>query len=308
MKTKMIIIAGPTATGKSDAAAEVARRINGEVISADSMQVYKYMTIGTAKPSLEDMRGVPHYLIDEISPDAPYSAAIFQEKARGYIENMAARGKVPILCGGTGFYINALLYGTDFTETVSDEAFREEMLLFAQEKGAEALHAKLVAIDPVASTTMHFNNVRRVIRALEYYAQTGRRISEHNAEQKQREPDYDAQTFILTRDRALLYARIDRRVDIMMERGLEAEVKWLLDAGYHERLPSMQGLGYKEIAGHLRGEYALDEAVRILKRDTRHFAKRQLTWFAHQADETARPVEADDDANQTADRILRALL
>jgi len=309
VKKPLLIIAGATATGKSDAAAALALRLGGEIISADSMQVYKHMTIGTAKPSAEEMRGVPHYLVDELMPDEEYSAAIFQEKARAHLEDIAARGKVPILCGGTGFYINALLYGTDFTETVSDTAFRDEMQAAADAEGQEALHARLAVIDPAAAQAIHANNVRRVIRALEYHAQTGRRISEHNAEQKRREADYDAQMFVLMREREALYARIDMRVDMMVERGLIDEVQWLLDAGYHERLPSMKGLGYKEIVRYLRGEYSLEEAVRVLKRDTRHFAKRQRTWFTHQTPEGTHMTEVrtGDGAEAVAEEILPLL-
>ena len=309
MKKPLLIIAGGTATGKSDAAVALAHRIGGEIISADSMQVYKHMTIGTAKPSIEEMQGIPHYLVDELMPDEEYSAAIFQKKAQAHIGDITSRGKTPIVCGGTGFYINALLYGTDFTETETDTTLRDELQAIADAEGQEAFHARLAAIDHAAAQAIHANNVRRVIRALEYHAQTGRRISEHNAEQKQREADYNAQTIILTRDRLELYDRIDKRVDIMIERGLIDEVQWLLDAGYHEKLPSMRGLGYKEIAAYLRGAYSLDEAVRILKRDTRHFAKRQRTWFRHQAPEGTQTVmmHLGEDANAAADKMLPLL-
>ena len=304
MKKPLWIVAGATATGKSDAAVALALQIGGEIISADSMQVYKHMDIGTAKPTREEMRGVPHYLIDALMPDDEYSAAIFQEKAKLHIDDIVKRGKIPILCGGTGFYINALLYGTDFTETVSDTAFRDEMEAFAREQGSEALHAKLAAVDLAGAQAIHANNVRRVVRALEYHAQTGRPISEHNAEQKQREPDYDARMIVLMRDREELYARIDLRVDKMLEAGLVDEVQKLLDAGYHERLPAMQGLGYKEIVRYLHGEYSLEEATRVLKRDTRHFAKRQRTWFKHQTLDGAHMLIADDDPMETARQIL----
>ena len=307
MKPKIIIIAGATATGKSDVAAALAQRMGGEVISADSMQIYKHMTIGTAKPSADEIRGVPHHLIDELLPDASYSAAIFQDMAKARIADITARGNVPIVCGGTGFYVNALLYETDFTETVTDETFREEMQAFAEANGAEALHARLAGIDPDAAAAIHANNIRRVIRALEYHAQTGRRISQHNEAQKQRESAYDAQSFLLTRDRALLYERIERRVDKMLAMGLVDEVKALLTMGYQASLPSMQGLGYKEIVRYLQGEYDLAEAVRVLKRDTRHFAKRQLTWFTHQSGEAVCSLAAGEDTEETTNRLMARL-
>jgi len=310
MKTKMLIVAGATATGKSDVAAALALRLGGEVISADSMQVYRKMDIGTAKPTVAEMRGVPHHLIDALWPDEPYSAAIFQDMARACAADIAARGKIPIVCGGTGFYINALLYGTDFTETVTDEALRAELADFAAAHGQEALHTRLRGVDPDAADAIHANNVRRVIRALEYHAQTGRRISEHNTEQRTQRAqtaDYDAEMFILTRDRAALYDRIDRRVDNMLAQGLVDEVCGLVADGYTPGLPSMRGLGYKEIIRYLDGEYTLEEAVRILKRDTRHFAKRQCTWFAHQADAAARFVCAGESVEETGEQIMRLM-
>ena len=307
MKTRILIVAGATATGKSDAAAALAVRLGGEVISADSMQIYKKMDIGTAKPTAAEMRGVPHHLIDELPPDEPYSAAIFQDMARARAADIAARGKLPIVCGGTGFYINALLYGTDFTETVTDEKLRAELAAYAEVNGADALHTRLRGIDPDAADAIHAHNVRRVIRALEYHAQTGQRISAHNTAQRARTADYDADMFILTRGRAELYERIDARVDTMLARGLLDEVRGLLDAGYARSLPSMQGLGYKEIIRYINGVYTWEEAVRVLKRDTRHFAKRQCTWFAHQADGAAVTIRADAGAEAAAEEVLRHL-
>jgi len=307
MKKPLMIVAGATASGKSDAAVALAERLNGEIVSADSMQVYRYMDIGTAKPTAEEMCGIPHYLVDELLPDAEYSAAIFQQKAKVYIEDIAARGKTPIVCGGTGFYINALLYETDFTETISDAAFREQKLAVAASRGNDFLHKQLQVIDPDAAAAIHANNVRRVIRALEYHAQTGRRISEHNTEERQRESAYDAQMVVLVRERAALYERIERRVDKMLAEGLVAEVEAILARGYSEKLPSMQGLGYKEIVRYINGEYTLEEAVRVLKRDTRHFAKRQFTWFAHQTGSDVKTVQAGESAEKTAERIIAAL-
>jgi len=310
MKTKILIVAGATATGKSDVAAALALRLGGEIISADSMQIYRKMDIGTAKPTKEEMRGVKHWLVDEMWPDEPYSAAIFQDMARVRIADIVARGKIPIVCGGTGFYINALLYGTDFTETETDEALRAELASYAEANGQNALHMRLRDVDPDAADAIHANNVRRVIRALEYHAQTGLRISAHNTAQRaqrNRAAAYDADMFILTRERAVLYDRIDRRVDKMLAQGLIEEVRGLLDAGYTAGLPSMRGLGYKEVIRFLNGEYTQDEAVRVLKRDTRHFAKRQFTWFAHQADAAAETIYAGENVEETAAQILQRL-
>ena len=277
---KIIIIAGPTASGKTDTASETALRVNGEVISADSMQVYRNMDIGTATPSLEEMRGVKHWLISEIEPDDEYSVQVFCDMARVYITDILARGKVPIICGGTGFYTNALLYGNNFGET--DMELRNELIQFAEVNGAEALHARLREVDPQYAETTHANNVRRVARALDFFLTTGKKFSEHNEKEKQREPFYDANIFVLDMDRQKLYDRIEQRVDLMMEKGLVAEVSRLLDMGYDESLQSMQGLGYKEIVKYLKGEISLDEAVEMLKTGTRRFAKRQGTWFRHQ--------------------------
>ena len=260
----------------------MAKEIGGEIISADSMQVYRYMDIGTAKVTLEEADGVPHYLIDEFDPDEEYNVMLFQQKAKAYMEQIWAKGKVPILVGGTGFYINALLYDNDFTETDNDTSYREECYRLAQEQGPEVLYERLKEIDPEYAAIMHANNVKRVTRALEYHYLTGQKFSEHNAEQKEKETPYDAAVIILSMDREKLYERIELRIDIMMEQGLLEEVKGLLEKGYTPELVSMQGIGYKEFIPYFNGECTLEEAVTQLKTNTRRFAKRQLTWFRRQ--------------------------
>ena len=275
----LVILAGPTAVGKTDLSIQLAKRIGGAIISADSMQVYKYMDIGSAKVMPEEMEGVKHYLIDELDPSDEFNIVRFQQMAKEALNEIYANGQIPIVAGGTGFYIQALLYDIDFTHQDSDEAFRKKMADFAAEHGAEALHEKLKEIDPVSHETIHANNTKRVIRALEYYHLTGQPISAHNEQEHKKESPYNFAYFVLTDDRAHLYERIDRRVDLMMKKGLVDEVKRLYDMGYHKDMVSMQGLGYKELLSYLDGECTLDEAVYIIKRETRHFAKRQLTWF-----------------------------
>ena len=284
MKQPLLIIAGPTATGKSAAAAELAIRMNGAVISADSMQVYRGMDIGSAKVTEEEMRGVPHYLIDCVDPYESWNVVRFQQKAREAVREIAGSGKLPILCGGTGFYIQALLYDVDFTEMEEDTALRESLQKIAAERGPGALHAMLAEKDPASAAAIHPGNVKRVIRALEFAGGTGQSIAAHNLEQREKEAAYSAVFFVLTMDRKKLYGLIDRRVDIMMEKGLLGEVSSLRDAGIPRDSTAMQGIGYKQLYGYLEGEYSLDEAVRLIKRDTRHFAKRQLTWFRREKD------------------------
>ena len=284
-KAKLLIIAGPTASGKSDTAVELALRLNGAVISADSMQVYKGMDIGSAKVTKEEMRGVPHYLIDCMDPTDEWNVVEFQKRAGQAIEEIRAKGMLPILCGGTGFYIQSVLYDIDFTEMEDNSEYRQELQKLAREKGPEYLHGLLLQADPASAEAIHPNNVKRVIRALEFHRESGgSRISDHNREQRERDSAYDALFFVLTMDRKLLYERIDRRVDLMMEKGLVEEVKALREKGLTAWDVSMQGLGYKQILQALAGETTMDEAVYIIKRDTRHFAKRQLSWFRRERD------------------------
>lgn len=283
-KKPLIIIAGPTASGKSDAAVELSLRMNGSVISADSMQVYRGMDIGSAKITREEMRGVPHYLIDCADPDENWNVVRFQKEAREAAETIFSQGRIPILCGGTGFYIQALLYDIDFTQMDENTPLRRKLADLAREQGPETLHALLMQTDPDSAAQIHPNNVKRVIRAIEFAHESGHSISAHNMEQHGRKSAYRSVYFVLTMDRAKLYERINLRVDRMMERGLFDEVKRLRDAGIKRESTAMQGIGYKQIYGCLEGEYDLDEAVRLIKRDTRRFAKRQLTWFRREKD------------------------
>jgi len=276
---KICILAGPTAVGKTEISLALARSLCGEIISADSAQVYKYMDIGTAKLKEEEMQGIRHYMIDEVTPDMDFSVAQFREKAELYIRDINDRGKLPIITGGTGLYINSLLNNLDFTDSISDEEYRREMQETAQVKGNEYVHAMLEAVDPASYKRLHPNDLRRVIRALEVYKHTGRPISYFQEESRKQPPRYDFAYITLSMDRRKLYERIEQRVDKMMASGLVEEVEGLIKRGYGRELNSMQALGYKEIADYLHGSVSKDEAVRILKRDTRHYAKRQLTWF-----------------------------
>ena len=284
MKKPLIILTGPTAVGKTKASIGLAKALNGEIISADSMQVYKYMDIGSAKIRPEEMDGIKHYLIDELEPDEEFHVVRFQQMAKAAMEEIYAKGKVPIVVGGTGFYIQALLYDIYFTENEEDTAYRMELEQIAKENGPEKLHEMLREVDPESADAIHANNVKRVIRALEFYKLTGQKISEHNEKERAKESPYEFCYFVLNDDRKLLYDRIDLRIDKMMEEGLLEEVSSLKNKGYTKDMVSMQGLGYKEILDYLNGECSLEEAIYILKRDTRHFAKRQLTWFRRERD------------------------
>jgi len=285
MKQPLIILTGPTAVGKTKLSIALAKAVNGEIISADSMQVYKRMTIGTAKILPEEMQGVPHHLIDILEPSEEFNVVLFAKLAKDAMKHCWENGKIPILVGGTGFYIQAVLYDIDFTENDDDKSYREELERIALEEGAEVLHNRLKAIDAKAAEEIHPNNVKRVIRALEFYEKSGgQKISDHNEEQKQKESPYNFAYFVLNDDRPAVYERINRRVDSMLEQGLVNEVKSLLEEGVSPESVSMQGLGYKEIVAFLKGECTLEEAAYVLKRDTRHFAKRQITWFKREED------------------------
>lgn len=284
MKRPLIILTGPTAVGKTKTSIGLAKAIGGEIISADSMQVYKHMNIGSAKIKPEEMDGIPHYLVDVLEPDDEFNVARFQQMAKDAMEQIHSNGHIPIVVGGTGFYIQALLYDIDFSQGEEDTQFRTEMETFVKTYGAEALHNKLREVDPKSADDIHANNVKRVIRALEYYHQTGKKISQHNEEEKQKESPYEFRYFVLNDIRDSLYHRIELRVDKMMEEGLVREVEALRDKGYTKTMVSMQGLGYKEIFDYLEGNLSLEEAVYTIKRDTRHFAKRQITWFKRERD------------------------
>lgn len=282
-KPRLLVLIGPTAVGKTKLSIEIAKRYGCEIISGDSMQVYRGMDIGTAKIKPAEMGGVPHHMLDIHEPAEPFSVAEFQERAMQLIEDIGSRGLLPFIVGGTGLYVESLCYGFGFSDGGADEAFREEQRRFLQEHGEEALHAKLRSVDPGSAERLHPNDHRRVIRALEVYKQTGRPLSEHLAEQT-RESPFELCLIGLTMDRKILYKRIEDRIDAMLAEGLAEEVRELLDRGVPRETVSMQGLGYKEIAAYLFGETSYDEAVQLLKRNTRRFAKRQLSWFRHMRD------------------------
>ena len=285
MKGKnVVILTGPTAVGKTALSIALAKALDTGIISADSMQVYKHMDIGSAKIQPAEMQGVPHALVDVYEPDEEFHVVQFQHDAKLAMEQLWAKGKLPLVVGGTGFYIQALLYDIDFTAEDADRALREKYEKLAAEQGPEALHELLRRVDPRSAEDIHANNVKRVIRALEFYEKTGEPISAHNATERAKQSPYGFAYFVLNDKRERLYERIDARVDAMMEQGLLDEVKSLKAMGYTRDMVSMQGLGYKELFAYLEGECTLEEAVYIIKRDTRHFAKRQLTWFRRERD------------------------
>ena len=286
MKKPLIVLTGPTAVGKTKLSIALAKAVNGEIISADSMQVYRYMDVGSAKITPDEMDGVPHHLVDVLDPTEDFNIVLFQQLAKKSMEEIYSKGRIPILVGGTGFYIQAITRDIDFTQSEQDDSYRQELEALAAEKGSSFLHDMLASVDPKSAEDIHENNVKRVIRALEFYKQNGTRISEHNEEQKEHVSPYNLAYFVLNSPRPLLYERIDARVDEMLKNGLVEEVKTLQRMGCHRGMVSMQGLGYKEILAWMEGEYPYDEAVRILKRDTRHFAKRQLTWFRREGEVT----------------------
>ena len=303
-KKPFIILTGPTSVGKTALSIALAKAVNGEIISADSMQVYKHMDIGTAKITPEEMDNIPHYLISEFEPDEEFNVVKFQEYAKEYIRKIHEIGKLPILVGGTGFYIQAVLYDIDFTENDTDYSYRRELEQLAATQGSEYLHGLLKQVDPDSAQLIHPNNAKRIIRALEYVKLTGERISAHNEEQKGKESPYQYCYFVLTKDRAKLYEAIDKRVDQMLQQGLLEEVKSLARKGFTRELVSMQGLGYKELLAYLNGECTLDEAITLLKRDTRHYAKRQLTWFKRERE----VIWVDKDLFPTEEAILQFML
>lgn len=285
MKKPLIILTGPTAVGKTALSIALAKAVNGAVISADSMQVYKYMDIGSAKITREEMQGVPHYLIDEFMPQEEFNIVLFQKYAKSYMEEIYEKGQIPILTGGTGFYIQSVVYDIDFSREEADKSYRKELEDLSREKGALCLYEMLKEKDPKAAEEIHPNNVKRVIRALEYYHENGgEKISEHNKKEREKSSPYNFAYFVLNDEREKLYQAIETRVDDMISRGLIGEVEKLKKMGCKKGMVSMQGLGYKEILSYLNGEISLEEAVYIIKCDTRHFAKRQLTWFGREKD------------------------
>ncbi|MCR5584351.1 MAG: tRNA (adenosine(37)-N6)-dimethylallyltransferase MiaA [Lachnospiraceae bacterium] len=303
MNNKLVIIAGPTAVGKTKISIDLAKRINGEIISADSMQVYKGMDIGTAKITKDEMQGIPHHLIDILDPHEDFNVVEFAKRAKEAVKEIQSKDRIPVVVGGTGFYIQALLYDIDFTENDNDMSFRHSLEEEAKEKGSEALHSRLKEVDPEAAESIHPNNVKRVIRALEFYEKSKGKISDHNKEQRSKTSPYDHHYFALTYERSIIYDRIEKRIDLMLEQGLVDEVKRLLESGVERSNVSMQGLGYKEIAAFLANEITFDEAVYILKRDTRHFAKRQITWLKREPD-----VVWFDKSVMSDEEILRKMI
>ena len=275
----LIILTGPTAVGKTALSIGLAKAVDGEIISADSMQGYRKMNIGTAKIQQSEMQGVRHHLIDILDPGEDFNVVLFKKYALEAMKDIYSREKIPVVVGGTGVYIQALLYDINFEDNDNDMSYREELQTLAAEHGNSYIHDMLAGVDPESAEKIHENNVKRVIRALEFYKKTGMKISKHNEAESQKESPYNFEYFVLNDDRQKLYDRIDRRIDIMLADGLLDEVRSLVDEGYSRDLVSMQGLGYKEMIDYIQERYTLDEAVYTLKRDTRHFAKRQVTWF-----------------------------
>lgn len=284
-KIKTISVLGPTASGKTGLAIALARRLNGEVVSCDSMQLYRGMDIGTATPTVEERDGIVHHMFDIVEPEEEFSAADYARIAAGVIEDIASRGKLPILCGGTGMYHDSLMRITGYSEGEKDEELREELYRIASEQGNEVLHARLREIDPEAADAIHPNNVKRVVRAIEVFETTGKTKTETDREQIAGEVPYDDTVFILEfADRDLLYSRIEKRVDIMMHEGLEEEAKNLLCTGRNVSRTAAQAIGYKEFLPYFAGEKTLDEVSAEIKLATRHYAKRQLIWFRRMKD------------------------
>ena len=311
MKQPLIILTGPTAVGKTALSIRLAKALDGEIVSADSMQVYRHMDIGSAKITAQEMEGVPHHLIDVLDPWEEFNVAAFQKMALQAMEGIYARGHLPIITGGTGFYIQALLYGVEFEEDPEDSPVRRELYDLARREGERAphvLHAMLAQADPESASAIHPNNVKRVIRAIEYFRLTGTPISRHNAAMRKKEADYHFLYYVLTMDRERLYGRIDKRVDQMLSQGLVEEVSRLREMGCCRGQTAMQGLGYKEILDYLDGKCSLDEVVYVLKRDTRHFAKRQITWFKRERDVRWLYLpDFDNDPQKVLEHILQEI-
>ncbi len=305
MQRPLIILAGPTAVGKTECSLSLAEALDGEIISADSMQVYRGMDIGTAKLPVEERRGIPHHLLDIRDPSEEFHVVEFQREARAAMEDIWARGKVPVMTGGTGFYIQAVTRDIDFTETGGDPAFRKELEELAASGGGEELYRRLQEADPEAAEEIHPNNLKRIIRALEYHAFTGQRISEHNRMEKEKKSPYNLLYLVLNRTRPALYERINRRVEIMMEQGLLEEVRRLKEEGARRNWVSMQGLGYKQLLAHLDGECSLEEAVAAIQQETRHFAKRQVTWFKREKEAVWLNREEFPEEEELLEEILR---
>ena len=304
-RPRLVVLTGPTAVGKTALSTELAAAIGGQIISADSMQVYRGMDIGSAKIRPEEMNGIRHYLIDILDPQEAFDIVQFQTLAKEAMEKIYAAGHIPVIVGGTGFYIQSVVYDIDFAENDGDTAYRK---MLEEDPDPQKLHRMLEEVDPVSAAEIHSNNIKRTIRALEFYHQTGKKISEHNAQEREKESPYNFAYFVLNDERAKVYGRIDRRVDLMMEDGLEDEVRRLKEAGMTQDMVSMKGLGYAELLHYLNGDYPLEEAVRLIKRNTRHFAKRQITWFKREKEVTwiDRGLY-DNDERKILDAMLQVL-
>ncbi|MBO0573979.1 tRNA (adenosine(37)-N6)-dimethylallyltransferase MiaA [Clostridium botulinum] len=303
----LLILAGPTAVGKTDISIKLAKKLNGEIISADSMQIYKYMDIGSAKITKEEMKGIPHHLIDVVAPHEEFNVSSFKTLAEKCIKDIWSRGKLPIIAGGTGLYINSLIYNYDFTDADRDEDYREYLIRLSEDKGKEYVHSLLKDIDEKSYEKLYPNDLKRVVRALEVYKITGKSISEYTKENEKKlyNIPYNINYFVLNMNREVLYERINKRVDIMMDKGLIEEVKKLESMGYTPDMQSMKGIGYKEILFYLKGDISLDEAIYLIKKGSRNYAKRQLTWFR----KDKRSIWIDKDKyrseEEIADKIIK---
>ena len=307
LKKPLVIISGATGVGKTELSISLAKLIGGEIISADSMQVYKGFDIGTAKITEQEMKGIPHHLIDILEPDRQFNIYEFKKYTLEAINKIISNGHVPIIVGGTGFYIQSVIYDVRFEDEDTDKSYRCELEELAARNGAEFLHEMLEKVDPEAAAEIHPNNVKRVIRALEYYHENGEKISVHNKREGERTSPYNFAYFVLNRDRSVIYRRINERVDKMVEMGLIGEVKTLLESGISPKWQSMQGIGYKEIVPFIYGQTTREEAVELIKQNTRHFAKRQNTWFKREKDAIWMNYEDYDSTDSMIDKILEIL-
>ena len=300
--TPLIILTGPTAVGKTDLSIQLAEAVDAEIVSADSMQIYKYMDIGSAKVTKEEMQGVKHYLVDEIEPDMPFSVSEYKRMAEEYIDEISSRGKNVIVTGGTGLYLNSLIYDMDFGKSDANQELRDKLNKELEENGPAYMYEKLVSLDKDAAERIHPNNTKRVIRAIEV-AMSGEKMNDFSKDLRYNKK-YRPIIIVLNRDRQALYDRINLRVDIMLKNGLIEEVKGLLDRGYTKDMISMQGIGYKEIIKYFDGEYTLEEAIEIIKRDSRRYAKRQLTWFRRYEDAKWFEIDKFDSAEELKDAVV----
>ena len=303
-KIPLVVVAGATASGKTRLAIELAKAFDGEIVSADSMQIYKYMDIGTAKPTESERAECPHHLIDFVGPDTEFSVADYTGLAHRVIADITVRGRLPVMCGGTGLYINSVVNDVTFGEDQTDHALREELNALAAREGGEYMLSMLREFDPVSAERLHPNNLRRIIRAIEFFKASGVPISEHQEMTKQIQSRYEPIMLMISFSREVLYERINRRVDLMFDEGLLHEVQRLSDMGYGRSLNSMQGIGYKELLSHLDGELTLEEAREAIKQNSRRYAKRQLTWFRR--DERIISLEPETAAEQALDIVRSA--